>query len=422
MLISYGGKTITWTVGATLFRQPLSTVSFEPEKPPEPAAAAEKKDATEPAKQEPKKSLAEEIELIVEKPRHTPKGNIVLRGAKVITMRGDETITDADVVVTDNRIVAVGRRGTVTVPADARIFDVKGKVIMPGLVDIHAHWEVRHQVLDTEDYTFWANLAYGVTTGRDPQTNTNDTFAYTDLVDIGEMIGPRAFSTGPGVFADTDFQSAEEAKNTVARYRKHYKTNTLKSYLVGNRQQRQWVVEACKELQVLPTTEGGADFKMNLTHAIDGFSGNEHALPIVPLYNDVVQLFAKTGITYTPTLLVAYGGPIGEYHFFETTEVYDDPKLQRFTPQSVLYGKTARLLLAEVIVAATVCPNIYLELSSLMPHHIAEVLQHVPSTRLMVGSDLPESLTTELSKIFFMNLSPAVTRDLLWNTAAALLG
>ncbi len=338
-----GGKTITWTVGATLFRQPLSTVSFEPEKPPEPAAAAEKKDATEPAKPEPKKSLAEEIELVVEKPRHTPKGNIVLRGAKVITMRGTETILDADVVVTDNRIVAVGRRGTVTVPADARIFDVKGKVIMPGLVDIHAHWEVRHQVLDTEDYTFWANLAYGVTTGRDPQTSTNDTFAYTDLVDIGEMIGPRAFSTGPGVFSDTDFQSAEEAKNTVARYRKHYKTNTLKSYLVGNRQQRQWVVEACKELQVLPTTEGGADFKMNLTHAIDGFSGNEHSLPIVPLYNDVVQLFAKTGITYTPTLLVAYGGPIGEYHFFETTEVYDDPKLQRFTPQSVLYGKTARL-------------------------------------------------------------------------------
>jgi Tol biopolymer transport system component len=338
-----GGKTITWTVGATLFRQPLATVSFEPEKPAEAAAAGEKKDATEAAKPEPKKSLAEEIELVVEKPRHTPRGNIVLRGAKVITMRGNETITDADVVVTDNRIVAVGRRGTVAVPADARIFDVKGKVIMPGLVDIHAHWEVRHQVLDTEDYTFWANLAYGVTTGRDPQTNTNDTFAYTDLVDIGEMIGPRAFSTGPGVFADTDFQSAEEAKNTVARYRKHYKTNTLKSYLVGNRQQRQWVVEACKELQVLPTTEGGADFKMNLTHAIDGFSGNEHALPIVPLYNDVVQLFAKTGITYTPTLLVAYGGPIGEYHFFETTEVYDDPKLQRFTPQSVLYGKTARL-------------------------------------------------------------------------------
>ncbi|MDX2032430.1 MAG: amidohydrolase family protein [Blastocatellia bacterium] len=334
------GRTITWTVGATLFRQPLDTVSFEPEKPPEPASA-EKKDAA--AKPDPKPSRVEETELIVEKPRHTPRGAIVLRGAKVITMRGDETINDADVVVVDNRIAAVGRRGAVPVPADARVFDVKGKVIMPGLVDIHAHWEVRHQVLDTEDYTFWANLAYGVTTGRDPQTNTNDTFAYTDLVDIGEMIGPRAFSTGPGVFADSDFQSAEEAKNTVARYRRHYKTNTLKSYLVGNRQQRQWVVEACKELQVMPTTEGGADFKMNLTHAIDGFSGNEHSLPIVPLYNDVVQLFARSGIVYTPTLLVAYGGPIGEYHFFETTEVYDDPKLKRFTPQSVLYGKTARL-------------------------------------------------------------------------------
>jgi Tol biopolymer transport system component len=337
------GKTITWTVGASFFRQAVSTVSFEPEKPAE--VAGDKKPDAEAAatKQEPKKPLAEEIEIVIEKPRHMPKGNVVLRGAKVITMRGTEVIADADVVITDNRIAALGRRGTVAVPQGARVIDLKGHVIMPGLVDIHAHWEVRHSVLDTEDYTFMANLAYGVTSGRDPQTSTNDTFAYQDLVDLGEMIGPRIFTTGPGLFSDTDFQSAEEAKNAIARYKKHYRTNTIKSYVVGNRQQRQWVVEACKEHQIMPTTEGASDFKMDLTHAIDGFSGNEHALPIVPLYKDVVQLLAKTEITYTPTLLVAYGGPIGEYYFFENTEVYDDPKVRRFNPQDVLYGKTARL-------------------------------------------------------------------------------
>jgi len=44
------------------------------------------------------------------------------------------------------------------------------------------------------------------------------------------------------------------------------------------------------------------------------------------------------------------------------------------------------LFVSEAIVAASVCPNIYLELSSLMPHRLADVLAHVPSSRLMIGS------------------------------------
>ncbi|RPJ55789.1 MAG: hypothetical protein EHM24_30985 [Acidobacteria bacterium] len=58
---------------------------------------------------------------------------------------------------------------------------------------------------------------------------------------------------------------------------------------------------------------------------------------------------------------------------------------------SVYYG--------EAIVAASFCPNIFLELSSLMPHHILHVLQHVPASRLMIGSDLPESVEIEVGKI-----------------------
>jgi len=54
--------------------------------------------------------------------------------------------------------------------------------------------------------------------------------------------------------------------------------------------------------------EGALDLKLDLTHAIDGMSGNEHALPIVPLYTDVVNTFVKSGITCTPALLVD-GGP-----------------------------------------------------------------------------------------------------------------
>ncbi|HKI21099.1 MAG TPA: hypothetical protein VKA15_24620, partial [Isosphaeraceae bacterium] len=332
-----GGRTITWSVGSSFFRQPLSTVTFEPASP----AASESAEAAAPKPKEPPKY--EEIPVEIEAPRYKPSGIVVLRGAKLITMRGDEIIPDGDIVVTDNRITAIGKRGSVTIPSGAKTFDLRGATIMPGIVDVHAHWiEIRRGVLDLESWPFLANLAYGVTTGRDPQTGSNDTFAYQDLIDMGEIPGPRAFSTGPGIFSNTDFQSLDDALNVVTKYKKYYRTNTVKSYTVGNRKQREWIIEACKQNQLMPTTEGALDLKLDLTHAIDGFSGNEHALPIVPLYKDVVEVFGKSGISYTPTLLVAYGGPWAENYFYETTDVHHDPKLRRFLPHNVLDAKALR--------------------------------------------------------------------------------
>lgn len=333
-----GGKTMTWALGSSFFKQSLASVTFDAPKP-EPGEAEKKEDA-EPA---PKKSLAEEIEINIEQPRRKATGSIVLRGAKIITMKGDEIIPDGDIVVTDNRIAAVGKRGSVAVPPGARVMDLKGATIMPGIVDVHAHWiEIARGELDPQSWVFMANLAYGVTSGRDPQTSTNDVFAYEDLIDMGEVLGPRAFNTGPGIFSSTDFQSLDDARNVVARYKKYYRTNTVKSYMVGNRKQREWMVMACKENGIMPTTEGGLDLKLDLTHVLDGFSGNEHALPIVPLYKDVVELVARSGISYTPTLLVAYGGPWAENYFYETTPVHDDPKLRRFIPHDILDERAQR--------------------------------------------------------------------------------
>jgi hypothetical protein len=70
------------------------------------------------------------------------------------------------------------------------------------------------------------------------------------------------------------------------------------------------MVQACLASQVMPTTEGGLDFKLNLTHVIDGFAGNEHSLPITPIYKDTIEFFSRSGINYTPTLIVLTGGPL----------------------------------------------------------------------------------------------------------------
>ena len=322
-----GGSTITWGLGSSFFRLRLADVTFE---------------AAKSSEGEARKLPVEEIVAVIERPRHIPKGVIALRGARVITMRGKEVIPDADIVITDNRITALGRRGSVTVPEDARLFDVNGMTIMPGIVDVHSHWfEIRLGVLDMQNWYFLANLAYGVTTGRDPQ-NDKDIFAYQDLVDIGEMLGPRALSTGPGIFKNTNLQSAKDAKNVVAKYAKYYRTKTLKAYLAGNRKQRQWIVEASKEHRIMPTTEGASSLKLDLTHVIDGFSGNEHNFGTAPIYRDVAELVARVGLFYTPTLMQGYGGTGGDDYFFLSMEIHDDQKLQRFIPHNLLDSWTKR--------------------------------------------------------------------------------
>jgi len=357
-----GGKTVTWAEGASFFRIPLEQIEFSAPKSDEEAKPAEKPKASAKGKENGKASTEEAndvdksagkpklpklnpevISVNLTFPRHTPSGTVALRGARVITMKGDEVLDNADILVKDNRIVAVGKSGSVAIPPEAKVIDASGKTILPGFIDIHPHWtEIRRGVLDLQNWSFLANLAYGVTSGRDPQTATNDMFAYQDLVDTGDIIGPRPYSTGPGVFPDNDFQSAEDADDVIRRYKDFYRTDYLKSYMVGNRKQRQWTVMACKKEGIMPTTEGALDMKLDLTHAIDGYSGNEHSLPITPLFDDTVQFWSRSGIFYTPTLIVAYGGPWAENFFYETTEVHDDPKVRRFLPHNIVDDHTRR--------------------------------------------------------------------------------
>lgn len=283
--------------------------------------------------------------LEVTVPRVSPAGSVVLRGARAITMRGAEVIENADVIVTGHRIAAVGPRGATTVPAGARVIDLTGRTILPGLVDIHAHWNVRREVLEPDSTAAYANLAFGTTTVRDPQSPP-DIFTYADMADAGDMPSPRIVSTGPGVFYDTDFQSPAEVRAFLARYTDDYDTRYLKSYLAGSRQQRRWIADASRDLGLLATTEGGADDKEDLTHAMDGYSGNEHALPAAPIYQDVVQLLARSGITYTPTLLVAFGGALPTYREHLQERPIDDARLRRFFPPDALFDRTQTRLLA----------------------------------------------------------------------------
>jgi hypothetical protein len=295
------------------------------------------------AKKKEGKYEPEENQVKVYFKRDMPSGSILLKNARIITMKGDEVIEQGDILIVNNRIKAVGRSGSLDVPKDAKVIDCSGKTITPGFVDTHAHMWPFWGLHKNQIWMYAANLAYGVTTTRDPQTGTSDVLTYGDMVDAGMMAGPRVYSTGPGVgFWMYNLRDLDQTRNVLRQYSKYYNTKTIKMYLVGNRQHRQWIIMAAKEQGLMPTTEGGLDYKLNMTQLFDGYPGHEHSIPIYPLYKDVTRTIAESKMTVTPTLLVAYGGPWAENYYYTTQSPVKDPKLNRFTPYEELSAKARR--------------------------------------------------------------------------------
>ena len=95
--------------------------------------------------------------------------SILIRGGTVVT--ADEA-KRADVYIEGGTIKAVGAK--LDAPSGARVIDVSGTTIIPGWVDIHAHMWPTWDIHKTQVYEYLVNLAYGVTTTRDPQTSTTD--------------------------------------------------------------------------------------------------------------------------------------------------------------------------------------------------------------------------------------------------------
>lgn len=268
-------------------------------------------------------------------PRAVPAGSLLLRGARVLSMaHGDRVIENADVLVTGDRIAAIGPSGTLPLPENVAIRDVSGKTIMPGLIDVHDHiGEIRRGNWSSELWGLRARLAYGVTTSFDPSTLSIDHVGYQGLVDAGLVLGPRIRSTGPAVFSKVRIGSLDDARRVLRRYSEGYRLSNLKEYRTGDREVRQWLAIAAREQHLMPTTEGALALKLDLTQILDGYAGNEHALPAPPLGDDVIAVMKAMRTSYDTTLSITNSGsPAMDWIIAHEDPVVDD-KLRRFWPR-----------------------------------------------------------------------------------------
>lgn len=272
-----------------------------------------------------------------------PSGVTAFTNARIITMEGDQVINNGTIVITDNKITAIGQN--VSIPAGAKTIDVSGKTIMPGLVDAHAHvGAFRYGLPSQKHWPFYANLAFGVTTSHDPSANTETIFTLSELLKSGDMVGPRLYSTGFILYgADGDFKAVinnlEDARSAIRRT-KAFGAKSVKSYNQPRREQRQQVMQAARELGINVVPEGGSTFYHNMTMIMDGHTGVEHNIPVAPVYKDVLELWGASKTGYTPTLIVNYAGLNGEYYFYQHDNVWENEKLLKYIPRSIVDARS----------------------------------------------------------------------------------
>ncbi len=195
-----------------------------------------------------------------------------------------------------------------------------------------------------------ATLAFGVTTVHDPSHDTEEIFAASEMARAGLLRAPRIFSTGTILYgAAGDFKAEVDSLDDARAHLRRMKAVgaiSVKSYNQPRREQRQQILAAARETQMMVVPEGGSLFQHNMTMVVDGHTGVEHSIPVANVYKDVVQLWPADGVGYTPTLIVGYGGLWGENYWYQHTNVWENERLSKFVPPFVLDPRSRRRVMA----------------------------------------------------------------------------
>lgn len=333
---SADSKTVGWINGATFYERELKDafdyLDGAREKLPEPVSTG--------------------ISLSFSQKADKPSGYKALVGGRIVTMRDSrnqqEVIENGVVLIKDNKIESVGKAGQVAIPKDALVVDVKGKTIIPGLIDAHAHGsQGSNGIIPRQNWTQYSNLSFGVTTIHDPSNDTSEIFSASEMQRAGLIVAPRIYSTGRILYgaeslgAKAIINNYEDALFHLQRM-KDSGAISVKSYNQPGRAQRQQILEAARQIGMMVVPEGGGKFQQNITMLVDGHTGLEHSLPIATGYNDLTTLWAAAKFDYTPTFIVSYGGLMGEEYWYDRTEVWKNPRLMRYTPHFVVDGRSIR--------------------------------------------------------------------------------
>lgn len=269
-------------------------------------------------------------------PVYKGEGTIALKNARIITMASNYIIENGTIIIKDGRIVKIGANNVIKIQRNIKTIDLKGTTIIPGIIDLHLHMRVSSDIYPNQSWMFLANLAYGITTARDP-SSSYDAFGYSELIEVGQMTGPRLFSVGRAVnpIFGLRCNNFNDAASIVSK-RKELGAIAIKQYMLPTRIQRQWLLEAAQNAKINMTNEGTSDPIIQLGMLKDGSTGIEHNPAWGSVYNDIITFYAKSKTFLTPTLQVCYGKKDVKDYFNYHIWKHNFSKIDRFIPKRQL--------------------------------------------------------------------------------------
>lgn len=273
---------------------------------------------------------------------------VALLGATIVDGNGGEPIEDGVILLNGDRIVAVGPRATLSLPAGARRIDVSGKWITPGLIDAHVHFSqsggiyTRPDAIDLTaivpyqedrersnmslDDTFKRYLASGVTTVVDvggPVWN----FDVRDRA-LGSIPAPRVAVAGPLIatepapetkkldLGDPVIISAETADEAqaIAKAQLARKPDLIKVWGIGSGPAGSARVRDITSAVVAIARPAGIRVAVHATDldiaeaALDGGADVlVHSVENAPLTPDFIAKLKARNVVYVTTLMVHEG-------------------------------------------------------------------------------------------------------------------
>ena len=279
--------------------------------------------------------------------------DLALVGGMLIDGNEGTPIQNSVVLISGNRITAVGQEGTTPIPAGAEIIDTNGKTILPGLIESHGHLMIighgeyseyfpryENRILEimrlSAEQLIWA----GVTTVRDVGAPLEPSVQVREEINSGEIVGPRVYASGPFIvrnFGEYDeyFQvkvnSVEEARQAAIDIIEGG-ADLLKPWGIIYPEDLKVIVEEAHRRGKTVATHGGAVERIRAdveagVNSIEHFPGGSKNY----IEEESIRLIVDSGTWIVPSW---NGGPI-YYWTLQFPERLDNPLLKEFLPEDL---------------------------------------------------------------------------------------